>query len=187
MWHFWNSSVENSVEFCVCEHSYFFHQAFICEQTPVCPDIYLHYWISHCRLLYILFASPCTRVHENVRNVLRILQRRSLRISGKIFDLYNRWNAFVCRVLLTSKLLCAYYSVPIPIAARSKIWVCDRSPAGIVVSNPAGGMYVCRCECCVLSGRGLCFGLITRPEESYRLCCVWVWSWSLENEEALAN
>jgi len=23
------------------------------------------------------------------------------------------------------------------------------------------------CECCVLSGRGLCVGLITRPEESY--------------------
>jgi len=25
-------------------------------------------------------------------------------------------------------------------------------------------------ECCVLSGRGLCVGLITRPEESYRMC-----------------
>jgi len=25
------------------------------------------------------------------------------------------------------------------------------------------------CECCVLSGRGLCDGLITRPEKSYRL------------------
>jgi hypothetical protein len=24
----------------------------------------------------------------------------------------------------------------------------------------------------VLSGRGLCYELITRPEESYRLCCV---------------
>jgi hypothetical protein len=27
----------------------------------------------------------------------------------------------------------------------------------------------------VLSGRGLCDELITRPEESYRLCCVVVW------------
>jgi hypothetical protein len=27
-------------------------------------------------------------------------------------------------------------------------------------------------ECCVLSGRGLCDGLITRPEESYRVWCV---------------
>jgi hypothetical protein len=37
-----------------------------------------------------------------------------------------------------------------------------------VGSNPTGGMDVC-CECCVMSGRGLCDGLITRPEESYRL------------------
>jgi hypothetical protein len=29
------------------------------------------------------------------------------------------------------------------------------------------------CECCVLSGRGLCDELITRPEESYRLWCVY--------------
>jgi hypothetical protein len=28
------------------------------------------------------------------------------------------------------------------------------------------------CECCVLSGRGLCDGLITRPEESCRMWCV---------------
>jgi hypothetical protein len=32
-------------------------------------------------------------------------------------------------------------------------------------------MSVC-CECCVLSGRGLCDGLNTRPEESYRLWCI---------------
>ena len=33
---------------------------------------------------------------------------------------------------------------------------------------PGAWMFVC-IECCVLSGRGLCDGLITRPEESYRL------------------
>ena len=37
-------------------------------------------------------------------------------------------------------------------------------------SNPTGGMDVCLL--CVLSGRGLCDALITRPEESYRLWCV---------------
>ena len=36
---------------------------------------------------------------------------------------------------------------------------------------PGAWMFVC-CECCVLSGRGLCDELITRPEESYRLWCV---------------
>ena len=36
---------------------------------------------------------------------------------------------------------------------------------------PEAWMFVC-CECCLLSGRGLCNELITRPEESYRLWCV---------------
>ena len=58
-----------------------------------------------------------------------------------------------------------------------------RSLAGIAGSNLDGGMAV-SCECWVLSGRGLSVGLITRPEESYRVWCVWVWSWSLDNEKA---
>jgi len=41
----------------------------------------------------------------------------------------------------------------------------------IAVSNPAGGISVC-CGCCVLSGRGICDRLITRPEESCRVWCV---------------
>ena len=36
---------------------------------------------------------------------------------------------------------------------------------------PEAWIFVC-CECCVLSGKGLCDALITRPEESYRLWCV---------------
>ena len=41
------------------------------------------------------------------------------------------------------------------------------------------------CECCVLSGRGLCDELITRPEESYRLWCVVMCDLEkLKNEEA---
>ena len=36
---------------------------------------------------------------------------------------------------------------------------------------PGAWIFVC-CECRVLSGRGLCDELITRPEESYRVCCV---------------
>jgi len=48
-------------------------------------------------------------------------------------------------------------------------------------------MSVC-CECCVLSGRGLCDELITRPEESYRLWFVVVCDLeNLVNEEALAH
>jgi hypothetical protein len=47
--------------------------------------------------------------------------------------------------------------------------------------------FVC-CMCCVLSGRGLCDGLITRPEESYRLWRVVVCDQeTLCDEEATAH
>jgi len=47
---------------------------------------------------------------------------------------------------------------------------------GLWVRIPPGTwMSVC-CECCVLSGRGLCVVVVARPEESYRVWCVWVWS-----------
>ena len=45
-------------------------------------------------------------------------------------------------------------------------------------------MFVC-CECSVLSGRGLCDELITRPEESYRLWRVVVCD--LETTKILVN
>jgi hypothetical protein len=58
------------------------------------------------------------------------------------------------------------------VAARSKAWVCGRALAGTEGLNPDGGMNSVSCECCVLSGRDLCDGPITRPEESYRVWCV---------------
>ena len=58
---------------------------------------------------------------------------------------------------------------------------------GLWVRTPPGAWKSVCCEFCVFSGRGLCDGLITRPGESYRLWCVWVWSWSLDNEEGLAH
>ena len=48
-------------------------------------------------------------------------------------------------------------------------------------------MFVC-CDCCVLSGRGLCDEPITRPEESYRLWCVVVCDLqNLKDEEAMTR
>ena len=55
-------------------------------------------------------------------------------------------------------------------------WPCGlrrRSTAALLLRSwvrisPETRMSV-SCDCCVLSGRGLCDGLITRPEECYRL------------------
>jgi hypothetical protein len=43
---------------------------------------------------------------------------------------------------------------------------------GSWVRLPPGACMSVSCECCVLSGRDLCVGLVPRPEESYRTWCV---------------
>ena len=59
--------------------------------------------------------------------------------------------------------------MPVPVAARSKSMSAAARLLGLWVRIPPGESMFVSCECCVLSGRGLCDGLITRLEESYRL------------------
>ena len=62
----------------------------------------------------------------------------------------------------TIKIIGAWcFFLPLPVAARSKACVYGRFLAGVPGSNPIVVMDVC-CECCFLSGRGLCVGLLTR-------------------------
>ena len=67
-----------------------------------------------------------------------------------------------------------------------KAWVLGRFFAGIVGSNPAGSMDACLLWV-LFSGRILWGGLITHPRETYQVLRVRVWSWSLDNEGALAQ
>ena len=73
--------------------------------------------------------------------------------------------------------------MPIPVAAHSL----RRGSAAAHLLRlrfripPGAWLSVC-CECCVLSGKGLCVGLITRAEESDKVWCVVVC-----NCEALAH
>ena len=67
----------------------------------------------------------------------------------------------------------------IPVAARSKECFCSRSLTGTVGSNHAWSTALSlslslflSCDRSVLSGTDLSVGLITRPEESYRVWCV---------------
>jgi len=78
-----------------------------------------------------------------------------------------------CSLLGSNNFLCLYYCL-----CRSQ-WprgLRRRSAAACLLRlwvqiTPGAWKSVC-CECCVLSGRVLCVGLITRPEESYRVWCV---------------
>ena len=58
---------------------------------------------------------------------------------------------------------------PIPVAEKSKTRSASARLLEMRVRMPPGAWLPVPCECCVLSGRGLCDGLTTRPEE-----CVYV-------------
>ena len=69
-----------------------------------------------------------------------------------------------------SSLYCLICLRLIPVAERSKAFVYGCSVAGTEGSNPIEGMeFTLSCDCCVLSGRGLCGGPFPRPEESYQV------------------
>jgi hypothetical protein len=55
--------------------------------------------------------------------------------------------------------------VPVPVAAQSKAWIYGRL-LGLRVRIPPAVWMSVSCVC-VLSGRGICEGLIIRPEKSY--------------------
>jgi hypothetical protein len=57
--------------------------------------------------------------------------------------LYKNALRFITVVTLTHFCVTQDRDVSIPVAALSKAWVCDHSLAGIVGSNPAGGLDVC--------------------------------------------
>ena len=83
--------------------------------------------------------------------VRRILLRRIQPFLGYL--------ALKVKTIQSSIMSITFRCLPVPLAARSKAYVCGRS------------LFFC-CECCVLSGRGHCDEPITRPEDSYWVWCV---------------
>jgi len=52
---------------------------------------------------------------------------------------------------VTAYILTIPSSLPVPVAVRSKAWICGRSPAETVGSNSAEGMDVCLvCVLCIV-------------------------------------
>ena len=103
--------------------------------------------------------------------ILRTVKMYSLvrLASGICASLYSGmmdWKGFEMNLPLITK------GGPIPVAERSTA----TRLLGLRVRIPVWtGM----------SGRDCCVGLITCPDEYYRVCCVWVWSCSLDSVEAL--
>ena len=97
--------------------------------------------------------------------ILIIVIYFSFKCNFSLFNLFSFTNPTTCRSQWPRGLRRH------PVAAGSLVsWV--RIPMG----------HVCLClvsiVCCQVSSIGLCDGLITRTEESYRVWCVqWMWSW----------
>ena len=102
---------------------------------------------------WITQRKTCTSVTLPTANLTCISLVLNLDFCGKmpVANCFSCWSQWLRGLMRRSAAACLLRS-----------WV--RIPLG-------AWMFVC-CECCVLSGRGLCNELITRPEESYRLCCV---------------
>ena len=86
----------------------------------------LKYW-----LCYICYSNPREEVTDDRTN----LDNKDLH------NLYSLSNIYPIKANM--KIILYIKRLPVPVAARSKAYVCGRSPAEIVGSNPTGGMDVC--------------------------------------------
>ena len=117
-----------------------------------------------------IFINRQYTVYYTVKYPTGICLDKNIRTTKRYFQKYTRKPTFHGIIL--------YISIQGLIMSRSQ-WprgLRRRSTAARLLRSwvripPRTWMFVC-CECCVLSGRGLCDELITRPEESYRLWCV---------------
>ena len=113
---------------------------------------FVHYKFSPLiRLSYAEFALSYAADEQTFRAIVQWRSETSTELnfeSTKYKKSRSQWPRGLRRGSATPRLL--------------GLWV--RIPPGIWIA-------VC-CECCVLSGRGLCDGPITRPEKSYRVWCV---------------
>jgi hypothetical protein len=99
-----------------------------------------------------LFLSPCSCDFIN-----------SFGISCN-YKYFQIWFLKICRLNLRPYVAVSRSQWPCGLRRRSSAARLLRS---LVRIPPEAWTFVC-CECCVLSDRGLCDGLITRPEKSYR-------------------
>jgi len=100
---------------------------------------------------------------------LSVLHRSRVN-SALLVDSKSRTAWLISKMTIKEKLL---HACPVALAARSirLRYSAVRLLIVWVPIPPGAWMSVC-CKCCVLSGRGLCDEVITRPEEPYRLWCI---------------
>jgi hypothetical protein len=113
---------------------------------------------------------PCLDKTYYLPHVFSRNRSWSLRIRV-LLDSQNAYLYNSIRFIIILIINSIYHLRPIPVNARSKAWNCSRPLVRISGSNRAGAFMSVAWEYCVLSGRGLCFGLIIVRMSSTE-CCV---------------
>ena len=124
----------------------------ICVTRPQCVNKQHNQYIPCVTSLTISIVAA-----TGSTKIIRCPQTNQTHYFFRLYSQLPHWKAFKLAKISAGER---------PVAARLlRSWV--RIPSGAWI-------FVC-CECRVLAGRGICDELITRPEESYRLCCVVVY------------
>ena len=112
-----------------------------------------------------MFLKPYFLTFQHYPVAVLLPPEKLLRLQKRSTILYrNSWGQ-MCLEFRFWK--CSTVHMPIPVAARSTVWICGRSLAGIAGSNPAGNMDICLLCVCDVRYRSL-RRPIALPEESYR-------------------
>jgi hypothetical protein len=143
----------------------------LCKKNPV------HYLLTYSFEIHLnLLPHACHILHlspfSNFINQIIVIDKQNLD-----HHYHYHQHQHLNTIFLPSSLYYSSMCSPSPIwtmyrSQRPRVLRCRSSAARLLrfwVRIPPGAcMFVC-CECYVLSGRGLCDWLITRPDESYRL------------------
>jgi len=113
-------------------------------------------------------------------------------LSRTPFFLHCEWNLrqllqALLALLLPGNRAGQIVSSPIPVTTRPKAYACGRSLAAIAGSNPGVRTDVCLLWLLCVDRNRFLRRADNSPEESYLVWCDWVWSRSLDIEEARAD
>ena len=145
-----------------------------CKRTLAFVKTFRHKSSESARHNFIMWALSCATFSG-----LPVLQRRpeNVFVIIKMCYVHNQWYDISCATLYVGGSNNVKHTINSNnnLNCRSQ-WPCGlrrRSTAACLLRSwvripPRAWMFVC-CDCCVLSGRGLCEGLIIRSEEFYRL------------------
>jgi len=144
---------------------------------PFCATIYRRTYPTRLsRKTWLMYCSSCRACQ---RLVIQVLYDR---VTDPVQHALHFHKILLERLILLSSIR-AYPICPRGLRRGS---VAARLP-GLRVRIQSRSWLSVSYESCVLSGRVLCDGPITCPNEPYQVWCVWVWSLNLHSEKSIAH